>query len=370
MATQTQAIAKVSAGALALGSQFGYTPEYVALIKNTIAKDSTDDELQLFLTVCSHSKLNPMNKEIYFWKGRDGKVVIHTGILGLRIAAERTGRYAPGKPIKREYDEKGNLVSSTAYVQKLVAGTWFEVEETALWNEWNKDNTQWKGQYGKHQLDITAERHALRKAFPQLAPINTSETMGDSPEAYSANATPETPEQLNRRHDLTELLLKIGQRICTPDQLNSLESTIGTTPLSLLEERYQNAIVKFKEHTLSEIGQVHQGEAFSQYIVKMFPTGIDNASVYEMNAAIDSLSDTEAAQPDATATVVEAEAETVSDEEAKRIALAEELMELVSERAGGELDKIDEILDGRVLPNMTVEQLTKFKASLQTDAPF
>lgn len=364
-ANNSTAIARVSNNALALGSQFGYTPEYVGLIKNTIAKEATDDELQMFLAVCHNAKLNPMNKEIYFWK-QQGKVIIHTGIQGLRIAAERTGRYAPGKPVKREYDDNGKIVSATAYVQKLVAGTWFEVEETALWSEWSRDTPQWKGQYGKHQLDITAERHALRKAFPQLAGIDSSETMDGSPDGYGAAALPETPEQLNRRHELTDLLLLIGNRICTPAQLNALQSTVGTSALSVLEERFANALEKFREHVASEIGKVHQGDAHAKFVTAMFPKGFENADARELLSTLTAL-ETNASAEAGSETV---DGEAVSTEEAERIALAEELMEMISVRADGDLDQIDKILDGRVLPNMSTEQLQAFKAKLTEGDPF
>lgn len=370
MTTQNStAIARVSNNALALGSQFGYTPEYVGLIKNTIAKEATDDELQMFLAVCHNAKLNPMNKEIYFWK-QQGKVIIHTGIQGLRIAAERTGRYAPGKPVKREYDDNGKIVSSTAYVQKLVAGTWFEVEETALWSEWSRDTQQWKGQYGKHQLDITAERHALRKAFPQLAGIDSSETMDGSPDGYASAAVAETPEQLQRRHELTDLLLLIGKRICTPEQLNSLQSTVGTPSLSVLEDRFAKASEKFREHTASEIGKALQGDDHTKFVTSMFPKGFEKADAREMLTALDALQNAASAPAQATNDESHVDGEVVPPEEADRIALAEELMEMISVRADGDLDAIDKILDGRVLPNMSMSQLEAFKVKLTENDPF
>jgi phage recombination protein Bet len=68
------------------------TPDQVALIKRTIAKDCSDDELKLFVHVCRRLRLDPIAKQIYAVK-MDGKMVIQTGIDGFRLIAERTGKY-------------------------------------------------------------------------------------------------------------------------------------------------------------------------------------------------------------------------------------------------------------------------------------
>lgn len=360
MSTNTQ-LAKVSPATLAIGNQFGYTPEYVDLVKRTIAKDADDNELGMFLGICHHAKLNPMNKEIYFWK-QAGKVIIHTGIQGLRIAAERTGRYAPGKPVQRKYDENGKLVSSTAFVQKLVAGKWFEIEETALWSEWSRDTQQWKGSYGNHQLDITAERHALKKAFPQLAPIDTSETLGDDPGSVSEPRV-ESPEDATRRVQLTTDLLRAGELFLSPEQFASLEASLPSSPLTILEDRYQKAEGKLREFVLSEIGKVFQGEAYSQFVIKAFPNSIEGADCQALFDVLDMVNEAEGS--------VHVDVQPLSDEEEKRASLEEEIMQLVNTKAEGDLEKINEILDGRTLQSMTTERLEAFLEGLKKeDAPF
>lgn len=362
----TTALQRNVAGSIQLGSQYGYTPEYVQLIKNTVARDSTDEELQMFISTCHAAKLNPLNREIYFWK-QQGKVIIHTGIQGLRIAAERTGCYAPGPPVKREYDENGKLVSSTAYVKKFSHGEWHTIEETALWKEWARDTQQWKGNYGYHQLDITAERHALKKAFPQLAPIALTETMETNGNGSGPHpAETETPEDAERRTVLANELLQIGGLFCDADQFASLKAAVQSHPLATLEERHANAMVRLREHVLGEVGRAYQGNAFGRFLNEALPNGLDAATCDDLFKTLDSLP-TSGDLPTHTGPARKGKTETVTAEEVELDDLKSEIMETVSIMADGDLDKIDELLDGRVLNNMTRSQLERFKASLNAE---
>lgn len=84
----------VPAAPLAVRVEF--SAEQVAIIKRSLAKDLTNDELSFFLEVCRRSKLDPFRKQIYAIKrrGRDGDTVTHqTSIDGFRVLAERTGKY-------------------------------------------------------------------------------------------------------------------------------------------------------------------------------------------------------------------------------------------------------------------------------------
>jgi phage recombination protein Bet len=175
------------------------TNEQVDLIKRTIARGATDDELQMFLHICQRTGLDPFAKQIYAVKrwdktARREVMAVQTGIDGYRLVAERTGRYAPGREPSHTYDDTGKLATATSYVKKLTAdGTWHEVAATAHYAEYVQTTkeggpTRFWAQMPHVMLAKVAEALALRRAFPmELSGIYTHEEMA---QADSAPADP------------------------------------------------------------------------------------------------------------------------------------------------------------------------------------
>jgi phage recombination protein Bet len=163
-----------------------FTDEKIKLLKQTVCKGATDNELQLFLHVCVKTGLDPFIRQIYSVP-RGGQRTIQTGIDGYRVIAERTGRYAPGREPTYHYDDKGNLISATAYVKKQTQdGTWHEVCATAFWGEYKGESPFWK-KMPNNQLAKCAEALALRKAFPsELSGIYTKEEMDQASKIEAA----------------------------------------------------------------------------------------------------------------------------------------------------------------------------------------
>jgi phage recombination protein Bet len=142
-----------------------FTPEKLKLLKDTVCKGATDNELQLFLHVCIRTGLDPFMKQIYSIP-RGGQRTIQTSIDGFRLIAERTNRYSPGKEPTYAYDSNGKLVSATSTIKKMTAdGSWHEISATAFNEEYNGRNTFWN-KMPHLMLAKCAECLALRRAFP------------------------------------------------------------------------------------------------------------------------------------------------------------------------------------------------------------
>src|ERR1017187_5171545 len=69
------------------------TPEQMDLIKRTVAKDATPDELKLFFYDCARQHVHPLDKLIHFTK-RGGKYTPVTSIDFMRGRAADSNEYA------------------------------------------------------------------------------------------------------------------------------------------------------------------------------------------------------------------------------------------------------------------------------------
>ena len=148
----------------------GMTPEQMELIKRTVARGCNTDELALFLHVCARTGLDPLLKQIYAIK-RGGTMTIQTSIDGMRVIADRTGNYAPGREPEFHLDEHGELVAATAFIKKRTSdGVWHEFATTARYSEYvqlrdGKPTAFWE-KMKFNQTAKCAEALGFRKGFP------------------------------------------------------------------------------------------------------------------------------------------------------------------------------------------------------------
>lgn len=169
-----------------------FSEEQKFIIKNVIAKGLSEDEFKMFLYICMRHSLDPIARQIYAVK-RGGQMTIQTGIDGLRLIAERTGKYAPGKATEFQYGENKKLVSATAFVKKKVDNEWHEISATAFMSEYLVNNTMWQ-KMPHVMLEKCAEARAIRRAFPS----DTSGIYTEDEMQQATNVKEEVEEKISK----------------------------------------------------------------------------------------------------------------------------------------------------------------------------
>ena len=157
--------------------------EKIDLIKATVAKGSTDLELELFFHACKRTGLDPLMKQIYAIKRKNNKtgkeeMSIQTGIDGYRLIADRTGQYAGSDEAVYTVGDDGFPDVASVTVYKLVGSLRCAFSSSARWNEYYSDTSPMWKKMPFLMLGKCAEALALRKAFPaELSGVYTHEEM-------------------------------------------------------------------------------------------------------------------------------------------------------------------------------------------------
>jgi len=154
------------------------TTDQLDLIRRTIAKDATPDELRLYLYDCERQGVHPLDKLIHFTK-RAGKYTPVTSIDFMRIRAAETGEMAGSDDAVFEETINGVINSATVTVYRLTQGQRFAYTGTARWSEYKPEQNDFMWRKMPHtMLAKCAEAVALRKGFPrQLAGLYAKEEL-------------------------------------------------------------------------------------------------------------------------------------------------------------------------------------------------
>ena len=144
------------------------TPDQKELVRRTIAKDATPEELGLFFYDCARQGVHPLDKLLHFTK-RAGKYTPVTSIDLMRMRAAESGEYAGNDP----YDFAGTPgqkgFTASARVWRLVQGQRVSFTRSARWEEYCPPAGQdhmWK-RMPHVMLGKCAEAQALRVGFPR-----------------------------------------------------------------------------------------------------------------------------------------------------------------------------------------------------------
>lgn len=194
-----------------------FTPDQVDLIRRTICKGATDDELRLFMYQANKTGLDPLARQIHAvkrWSADQGREVmsIQTSIDGFRLIAERTGKYAgqvgpywcgPDGEWKDVWlDSAPPAAARVGALRGDFKEPVWGVARFASYAQRKKsgDLTRFWATMPDVMIAKVAEALALRRAFPQeLSGVYTSDEMPEEA-LRPVEARPE-PKAITAPHD-------------------------------------------------------------------------------------------------------------------------------------------------------------------------
>lgn len=265
--------------------------EQIELIKSTVAKGATDEELKLFLYTAKRTGLDPLTRQIYFQKRqqrqKDGSykevMTILTGIDGYRAIADRTGQLAgiddptyEEEVVINPSTSQGVLgaskrpIKATVTVYKIVKTTRVPFTASARWSEYAPAEPKSGFMWNKMpylMLGKVAEALALRKAFPlNLSGLYTTEEMDqapapiqteekekteDKPQQELPEPKPELTKALSERSKIIHLCKILG---VAPDDQMTVKIR-GLTGLDVRERSNYPEIINRLEIIVKESGK-------------------------------------------------------------------------------------------------------------------
>lgn len=254
-----------------------FSAKQIEILKNGICRGCSDEEFEVFLMACKKTQLDPFMRQIYAVKrlakkpdGKWGEVMtIQTGIDGYRLIAERTGRYVPGPEPTFNYDEKGVLISATAYVKKITSDSqWHTISASAYLDEYkqvSRDGTAlglWQ-KMPRTMLAKCAEALALRRAFPaEMSGIYTKEEMSQADSDMDIKPI----RQVNLKDSYAITSYK--------------EDGVSESQIDCLKEKIDQCDPKFKEWVFKTLKDVYNIEDLKDITPSMYDKILEKATYH------------------------------------------------------------------------------------------
>lgn len=215
----------------------------VELIKRTIAKGASNDELQMFLGQCRRTGLDPFARQIYAIQRYDSRerrnvMITQVSIDGFRLIAARTGLYEGAEgPFWCGKDGKWMDVWLEEGVPAACkVGVWRTGCRAPFWGvarfkesaQFDREGhlTHMWAKMPATMIAKTAEALALRRAFPQeLSGIYSADEVSESPPAETPQAIEAAPEDMGpprpwkTYRGMIEEFAKVHARLGANDQM-------------------------------------------------------------------------------------------------------------------------------------------------------
>lgn len=241
-----------------------WTPEQVDLIKRTVCRGASDDELKLFLHVCQRTQLDPFARQIHalkIWNSKENREVmqIHVSIDGHRLIAERSGQYAgqsepefcaaDGKWTTAWLSDEPPVAARVGVYRKDFRDPVYGLARYKSFvqiDSKGKPVPVWQ-RMPEHMLAKVAESLAFRRAFPfELGGLHA----GFEIAGYSVDGAAQQPKEINFKKHLGERLLSFcnGVQAGAEQILDDLCGKRSLTEVS--QDEAKRAIEEFESRYL------------------------------------------------------------------------------------------------------------------------
>lgn len=201
-----------------------YSPKLLNVIKKTVAKGATNEELYMFLNIASMYGLNPFTKDIWFVKVKTGDNMIMTSRDGYLKIAKRDPNFAKVQSYAVYENDKFETVIKNGEVKEVNHS--FTIDRGAIvgayaflrtkdgesdlyaykkFSDYVKKSPVWRD-YKEAMIRKVAEVDVLKR-FANIDGLVTYEEMGHNPKDIDVEYQYTDPENINEDSEILDVEL-------------------------------------------------------------------------------------------------------------------------------------------------------------------